>query len=190
MRKMTHDQIIALMMDNQNRTNFARAQAPNPTPAPAPVVAPTVTVSPMGGSAIFGSLRHDQTNAEALSFQEAIRGTHESLYPWAIALFTGTYSKGEPLGSQLDAAKRQAAKILRPVTPREYTRSGKVSMDAVIHAGSKGVDPTRKDITHLIGTRRRLVAEMVKAEALGFSTDIVEAQIQEVNRQLDQYGCR
>ena len=186
MRKLSDQDTIALMISRA--TGAIRESAPSAPRESAPTRTRTVKVAPMGRTSRWGAPR-TPSSAEAGEFLLATRMCSEGEGKFAIALFTGTYNYGEPYGSQLDAARAQARKMLASPNPREYTRSGAVSAEALLHTPGLP-NPTLRNIDHLIGVRRSLTSDLCERERSGYDTSIVEAQINEINRQIAQYGLR
>ena len=179
---MDRDAIIAGMV-------IRARMAANNTPTPTPIregkeVKASIRVSETSSSIVHTfQPRRGQSGAEARLFLHAVERGDNATQRFAIGLFTGTYKHSQPHGTQLDAARAQAQRIVRPVAPKAYTRSPSVEGTIL---PTKGIpNPIQREIDHLTGTRRALLDDVNPRHE-----GIADAQIHEVNRQLSQYGVR
>jgi len=123
------DPALAAFVAAWVRSQPAKAPAPAPTPAPKPTA--TITrgaVKPVSAPAcVPPAVTEETAKAFILALSRAgMTANDKGVYirtaepradeANAIRAFTGSYSVGEPHGSQLDAARARAQRALRPVT--------------------------------------------------------------------------
>ena len=110
------------------------------------------------------------------------RARNQSEHIAALSSFTG-YDPSQPVGSQVDAARRLCQRILSPVekATTAYTRSSAPTLNGYV-AGMP--DNVSKEITSLRAQCRALVDDIAKAEFARASTTAIEASLRTVRSRL------